>query len=119
MRSALIGLAILPFLAGGASAHPLNDAQLDDVTAGASDILLSTFNCPGCAFAVSSSASNNGVTTSTSATGVISPPTPPSPPPSPPPPADNGGASPGFAVAVPPTAVAVLNALSAGATVIH
>lgn len=138
MRSALIGLALLPMLAGGASAHglggstyALNEAQLDRVTAGATELPpLSSFNCPGCAFATSSSASNNGVTTTTSSSGVIPPPTPPS--------TGGGGSSGGGSggsggssgggsggqsslptVPVPPAAAAFLNALSAASSVVH
>lgn len=124
MRSALIGLVMLPLLGGAASASALSDAQLDLVTAG---VDLGSFNCPGCSFSTSNSTSNNGVTVSTSTSGVISPPVV-----NPPGGGGNGGAGGGGGnggnggnggllggVGVPPAATAVFNALSAGSVTIH
>jgi hypothetical protein len=117
MKPLLLGLAVLPLLAGGASAYTLSEAQLDYVTAGAALPALSAFDCPGCAFSTSSSTSNNGVTMTTSSSGVSGVVSPPAPPAAGGGGADGGNPLPG--VAVPATATAILNALSAGATVIH
>ena len=68
MKKVLIGVAVLSFMAGNASAaSKLSDLRLDTVTAGAPF----GFDCPGCTLASSNSASNNGITMSTSSAVIV------------------------------------------------
>ncbi|HJU19086.1 MAG TPA: hypothetical protein VJ770_21735 [Stellaceae bacterium] len=65
MKKLLLGLAAVPFLFGLAlAAEPLNDTQLDRITAGDS----SGTACPG-AGCTSSTTTSNGVTTTVATTG--------------------------------------------------
>lgn len=65
MKGILIGVAILPFIGGLASAADrLNDAQLDHVVAGETPNIY----CPTCIVATSSSVSINGITTTVNMT---------------------------------------------------
>ena len=68
MKKVLIGVAVLSFMAGNASAaSKLSDLRLDTVTAGT----LFGIDCPGCTQASSNSASNNGVTITTSSIVIV------------------------------------------------
>lgn len=69
MKTFLLGLAVLPFIAGSVWAgERLTDAQMDRVSAGQ----FLGIDCPGCTLSTSTSSSTNGVTTSTKTTEIIS-----------------------------------------------
>jgi hypothetical protein len=107
MKMILIGLAVLPFLAGSASATGrLSDQQLDTVAAGQ----FPAIDCPGCTLASSSSASTNGVTTTINTSTIFLPPTAPGG-------GSNNGGNGGSNVPSAPSAPSVLTTLQMPANV--
>ena len=66
MKNPLFGLAAFPLLASISwAAQPLNDGQMNQITAGSSLPSFFSMVCPSCQQSSSSSTATNGVTTGT------------------------------------------------------